>query len=114
MEIDYLNKLVDLSLQIANYVDNHGRNGDTELADKLNLGYRALSSYLRRGATAVINIQTDYQVAIEKREYAELSESEMKEFLEDIFGTEEPETLNDEYKHKIREFVAELLEDDSE
>lgn len=39
----------------------------------------------------------------------------MREFLTDIFGDEESETLDDEYKQKIKDFVIELLKEfDSE
>lgn len=115
MKSDRLNKLVEISLRIANYVDEHGRNGDTDLGDELGLGYRALSSYLRAGAKSIIDIQADYQLAIEKKELAEIGEQEMRDFLTEIFGDEESETLNDEYKRKIKEFVGALLKNgDSE
>ena len=35
----------------------------------------------------------------------------MRDFLTDIFGDEEPETLNEEYKKRIREFVQGILKD---
>lgn len=109
MKRDCINKLVELSLRIANYVDEHGRNGDTDLGDELGLGYRTLSSYLRDGVKAIVEIQEDYQIAMERRELAEINEEEIRDFLTEIFGDEEPETLNDEYKRKIKEFVGTIL-----
>ena len=111
MKSDRLNKLVEISLRIANYVDEHGRNGDTNLGDELGLGYRALSSYLREGVKSIIDIQADYQLAIVKKELAEIGEQEMRDFLTEIFGDEEPETLNNEYKRKIKESVGIILKE---
>ena len=34
-----------------------------------------------------------------------------RDFLTDIFGDEEPETLNEEYKSRIRDFVQGLLKE---
>ena len=109
---DYLCKLAELSLKIANIVDRHGENRDFAFADEIGLGYRALSQYLRQGVKAIIDIQEAYSNAKERTELAELSERDSRDFLKDIFGDEEVDSLNDEYKSKIRAFVSGLLDDD--
>lgn len=114
MKIDYLTKLTEISLRMANIIDRHGENGDFAFADEVGYGYLALSGYLRAGVKAIADIQMDYSNAKSKQHLAELTESQMREFLTDIFGDEEPETLNDEYKQKIKDFVRELLQEDSE
>lgn len=115
MKRDYLIKLAELSLQIANIIDRNDENGNCILAVELGYGYLALSGYLRSGAKAIADIQMDYSDAINAKQMAELSESQMREFLTDIFGDEESETLDDEYKQKIKDFVIELLKEfDSE
>ena len=78
---------------------------------ELGLGYLALSGYLRAGVKAIIDIQNDLANARADREYARISEQSMREFIVDIFVDEEPETLNDEYKKRIRDFVGELLKE---
>ena len=57
MKQDYLCKLAEISLNIANVVDRQGANDDCSLADSLGMGYRALSSYLRQGVKAIVDIQ---------------------------------------------------------
>lgn len=114
MKTDYLNKLAELSLKIANIIDRHGENGDFAFAYEIGLGYLALSGYLRAGVKAIADIQMDYSNAISAKHLAKSSESEMRNFLTDIFGDEEPESLNDEYKQKIKDFVKGLLQEDSE
>ena len=111
MKRDDLAKLSEICLRIANIVDRNGEPGEFELCDELGLGYLALSGYLRAGVKAIIDIQNDLANARADREYARISEQSMREFIVDIFGDEEPETLNDEYKKRIRDFVGELLKE---
>lgn len=112
-KIDYLNKLADLSLRMANIIDRHGENGDFSFADEVGLGYLALSGYLRAGVKAIADIQMDYSNARSKQKLAKQSEENTREFLADIFGDEEPESLSDEHKQKIKDFVAEISKEDS-
>lgn len=114
MNTDYLNRYLQVSLSIANYVDRHGENDDMELADAMGLGYRALSLYLRRGVKEVIDLQDRYSEAVCSKKLAEIGEQSKTDFLTEIFGDEEPETLNDELKAKIKEFVKTLLNDTEE
>ena len=108
---DDLARLSEICLRIASIADRNGESGEFELCDELGLGYLALSSYLRAGVKAIIDIQDDLASARADRKYARISEQSMREFIVDIFGDEEPETLNDEYKKRIRDFVGELLKE---
>lgn len=112
MKTDYLAKLIELSSRIANIVDRKGEQGDYGLADELGLGYLALSGYLRAGAKAVIDMQGECSRAKSNEDIAKGSEEDVRDFLEDIFGDREPDTLNDDYKQKIREFVKSLLDNE--
>ena len=78
------------------------------MSEKLGLGYRALSRYLRSGVKAVIDLQSNYRSANERRMYAESGNKEARQFLEDIFGIEEPETLADIYKERFHKLAAEI------
>lgn len=111
MKRDDLAKLSEICLRIANIADRNGESGEFELCDELGLGYLALSSYLRAGVKAIADIQNDLANARESAHLARVSEESMREFLADIFGDEEPETLNEEYKKRIREFVQGLLKE---
>ena len=105
---DYLCKLSDICLRIANIVDRQGENGSFSLADELGFGYLALSGYLRSGVKAIADMQMDYSNAKSQKQLAEIGEQEMRDFLTDIFGDEEIESINEADKEKIRQFVQEL------
>ena len=116
MKQDYLCKLAEISLNIANVVDRQGANDDCSLADSLGMGYRALSSYLRQGVKAIVDIQERCTGAQERAQLAEISEQSARYFLKDIFGDEEIDSVSDDDKNKIKEFVSALLnsEDDEQ
>lgn len=111
MKRDSLARLSEICLQIASITDRKGETGDTTYCDELGLGYLALSSYLRDGVKSIIDLQNDLANARADRYYTQMSEQSMREFIVDIFGDKEPETLNDEYKKRIRDFVGELLKE---
>lgn len=111
MKRDSLARLSEICLQIASITDRKGESGDTTYCDELGLGYLALSSYLRDGVKSIIDLQNDLANARSDAHLARVGEESMREFLTDIFGDEEPETLNEEYKNRIREFVQELLKE---
>lgn len=111
---DYLCKLAELSLKIANIVDRQGEKLNFSLADEMNLGYRALSQYLRQGVKAIIDMQDAYANAKEKMNLAETSEQGARNFLKDIFGDEDIDSISDENKAKIKEFVSTLFCDDDD
>lgn len=104
-----INYLVKICLDIANIVDRHGEK-DKPYLDELGLGYRALSISLRRGVKAIIDLQDDYSKALECQNCAEIGEKAARDFLQEVFGDEEIDTINDEDKQKIKEFVQQLME----
>lgn len=105
-KIDYLNKLAELSLRMANVIDRRAENGDDSFPSEVGYGYLALSGYLRNGVKAIADIQNAYSNAVEMRKLAEQSERDARAFLVEIFGDEEVDSLKDEYKEKIKNFVA--------
>lgn len=109
---DYLNRLAELSLRIANLIDRRAENGDDSFPSELGYGYLALSGYLRDGVKAIADIQNAYSNAVEMRKLAEQSEHDARAFLVEIFGDEDVDSLNDEYKEKIRNFVAGIFSSD--
>ena len=111
MKRDDLARLAEISLRIASITDRKGETGERSYLDELGLGYLALSSYLRLGVKAIADIQMDLANARANAHLARVSEQSMRDFLTDIFGDEEPETLNEEYKKRIREFVQGILKD---
>lgn len=112
MKKDSLNKMLGIVLRIADIVDRHGEKGEEcYILDELGYGYLALSGYLRDGVKSTIDIQGKYSSLKNRLNYTEESEKDARNFLEDIFGDREPDTLNDEHKEKIREFISNLFKD---
>lgn len=103
-----INYLVKICLDIANIVDRHGEK-DKPYLDELGLGYRALSISLRRGVKAVIDLQDDYSKALEYQNHAEIREKSARDFLQEVFEYEYIDTINNEDKQKIKEFVQQLM-----
>lgn len=110
-KIDPLCRLAELTLRLANIIDRKGEHGDTEIADELGYGYLALSGYLRDGVKAIADFQMDYSNAKSQKELAEISENGARDFLEDIFGDREVDSLNDKAKEEIRDFVQHIFGD---
>jgi hypothetical protein len=103
-----INYLVKICLDIANIVDRHGEK-DKPYLDELGLGYRALSISLRRGMKAVIDLQDDYSKALEYQNNAEIREKSARDFLQEVFEDEYIDTIDNEDKQKIKEFVQQLM-----
>lgn len=112
MKKDSFNKMLGIVLRIADIVDRHGEKGEEcYILDELGYGYLALSGYLRDGVKSAIDIQDKYSSLKNRLNYTEESEKDARNFLEDIFGDRESDTLNDEHKEKIREFISNLFKD---
>ena len=102
--------LIKVVINLANVVDEAGENGKMPYVEELGLGYRALSSYLREGAKAVIDLQHDYHGAIEQMNLAQTGEESARNEMEAIFGDRELETINEKDRERIKDFVSKIIE----
>lgn len=113
MGINYLNNMLKICLNIADYYDNKGDTDedflDDELTEELGLGYRALTNYLRKGVQEVISLQMNYHSACQQRNFEKSIQESQKEYLLDVFGDEEPYSINDKDKQRIKEFVQSIF-----
>ena len=113
MAINYINNFLKIALNIADYYDNKGNNDEDFLEDEMTkeigLGYRALTSYLRKGVQEVITLQSNYHKACEQRNYEKSIQECQREYLLDVFGDEEPYSINDKDKQRIKEFVQSIF-----
>lgn len=64
MKYDYITRLIQVCLDIANLADEKGEQNEFILPE-LGFGYRALSGILRRGCKDIIDLQSKYHAAIE-------------------------------------------------
>lgn len=107
-----MNKLIEVALNIANYVDREGIKNIVEpMCDSMGLGFGTMSNYLRKGAKACIDMQNEYRSMEWSKKRAVDSENDARDFLEEIFGDREPECINDKDKAKIIEFCHQIYEE---
>ena len=115
MKRNNMNYFLKIALDIADYYDNKGNDNEEFLKDKLidelGLGYRALTDYLRKGVQEVISLQTRYHRACEERNYEKSVQESQKKYLLDVFGDEEPYSINDKDKQRIKDFVKGIFEE---
>ena len=108
-----LHRFLQICMDIAEWHDRKGEEDHYwfggELSNGIGLGYKAMTGYLRAGVKEVINLQSKYHHAEERRWLAESNEKEKIEFVLDIFGEEDPETLNDEIKERVKKAVKEII-----
>ena len=110
MRHDYLTRLVQVCLDIANVADERGEAGEPYF-EELGLGYRALSGILRRGCKEIIDLQNNYHGAIEAKNLAKIGEQEAHDILEEMFGDREVYTINDKDKERIKAFVRSITDE---
>ena len=110
MRHDYITRIIQVCLDIANIADEKGEQGEFVLPE-LGLGYRALSGILRRGCKDIIDLQGKYHAAIEGRDLAKIGEKTAYGFLEDIFGDMEIDSINDKDKERIKAFVKQIYDE---
>lgn len=114
MSGDYTNKLIEICLNIADYYDEKLKEDgflDDEMTKFLGLGFRALTTYLRSGARDFIKLKSEYYRECERAKFARASEKEIREYVTNLFGDSEPETLSDEYQQRIKNCVQEILDE---
>lgn len=106
-----MNKMLELCLNIANLIDDWGHEEKPAarlITDELGLGYRALSTSLREGVKAVIDLQARYRGAIETADLAKFGEKCARDFLEDVFGDRDIDSINDSDKERFRELYKKI------
>lgn len=115
MKRNNINNFLKIALDIADYYDTKGNDNEKffkdELTDELGLGYKALTSYLRKGVQEVISLQTNYYKACEERNYEKSVQERQKEYLLDVFGDKEPYSINNKDKQRIKDFVKGIFEE---
>jgi hypothetical protein len=106
-----MNKMLELCLNIANLIDDWGHEEKPAarlIEDELGLGYRALSTSLREGVKDVVDLQARYRGAIETADLAKFGEKCARDFLEDVFGDRDIDSINDSDKERFRKLYKKI------
>ena len=105
--------MLKICLDIADYYDNKGDTDkdflNDELTREIGLGYKALTNYLRKGVQEAITLQSNYHSAYAQKNYQKAVCESQKDYLLDVFGDEEPYSINDKDKQRIKEFVQSIF-----
>ena len=115
MTTNYINRLCQICLDIAEYYDSKGDEEKKflrdDMIDSIGLGYRALTAYLRKGVQEVVTLQGNYHSAREKANYEKSIQESQREYLLDVFGDDEPYSINDRDKQRIKDFVQSIFKE---
>lgn len=106
-----MNRMLELCLNIANLIDEWGHEENPAvrlITDELGLGYRALSTSLREGVKEAVDLQARYRGAIETADFAKCGEKYARDFLGDVFGDRDIDSLNDSDKERFRELYKKI------
>ena len=106
-----MNKMLGLCLNIAELIDEWGHEENQALrliTDELGLGYRALSTSLREGVKEAVDLQARYRGAIETADLAKCGEECARDFLEDVFGDRDIDSINHSDKERFRELYKKI------
>lgn len=106
-------RLIEFCLQLADIAD---QKQETPFNDVLHTGYGAFSSYMRQGVKELIDLKQDYYQALFRKNLAEQSEKDARDFLQECFGDSEIDNINDADKERIialcKQIESEWEEDD--
>lgn len=102
-QINKINRFLEISLNSADLVETF----DTinPFTDRLGLGIRSYSGYIRQGVKEVINLK---QENTDLKDRLEFALDELKGYRE-IIDPDDLDYLTDENKEKIKRFCEELL-----
>lgn len=102
------NRLVDICMRIADETERNAHEKEQIYVQEYGMGYRCITDGLRNGIKAVLDMQLEINNLKDNLKFARMGEKNARDFLLEIFGDAEVDTLNDEYKAKIKEFVQSL------
>jgi len=102
-----IGKTIELLYRIADRID-----GDEYLRnnciDLFGLGCGAMSSQLRTGIQAIVEMRSQLESERANRGFAEIAERDLRDRCEKVFGDREVDTYPDRYLNAIKELVARL------
>lgn len=105
--VNEIGKAIQLLYSIADRMDSdeYLRNNCIDL---FGLGYGAMSSQLRTGIQAIVEMRSQLESERANRGFAEIAERDLRDRCEKIFGDRDIDTYPDRYMDAIKELVARL------
>lgn len=100
-----VNRLIKIMLDLADVADARQ---ETPFDKEMGLGYRAFTSYVRKGVQEIIDLKRDYFSACESREYAKMELKENEKILEQIFGRTDIEVYTDDELARFKALADEI------
>ena len=91
-------RFIQICLQLADIAD---QKKETPFHDELSMGCMAFSGYMRQGVKELIDLKQDYYQALFRKNLAEQSEKDARDFLQECFGDSEIDSINDADKERI-------------
>ena len=100
---------IRIMLAIADYADSEAENGNYEVI-KIGVGARAISSYLRKGASSMINAINSLENIKEGYHNSCAKMSETLLFLDKMIGDYDIDTVEDVLKKSDYEKIRKIIE----
>ena len=91
-------RFIQICLQLADIAD---QKKETPFHDELSMGCKAFSGYMRQGVKEIIDLKQDYFFTLSRMVFAEASEKDARDFLQECFGDSEIDSINDADKERI-------------
>lgn len=110
MRTEYTSKIgraIELLYRIADRIDDDKYLRDNCI-DLFGVGCGAMSSQLRTGIQAIVEMRSQLNEERANRRFAEIAENDLRDRCEKIFGDRDIDTYPDRYMDAIKELVARL------
>lgn len=98
IRMNKLYRLIDFCLQLADIAE---QKRETPFNDVLHTGYGAFSAYMRQGVKEIIDLKQNYYQVLFRKDLAEASEKDARDFIESCFGERDIDSINDADKERI-------------
>ena len=105
--VNEIGKTIQLLYSIADRINDDKYLRDNCI-DLFGVGCGAMSSQLRIGIQAIVEMRSQLESEKANRRYAETAESDLRDRCEKIFGDRDIDTYPDRYMDAIKELVARL------
>lgn len=105
MKNRFLNRFLQVCLDVADWVDASPDPIDNDLCRDIGLGYRVFDRYIRHGVSEVVQLRDALQEARCKADLCKTGEEDLRDRCEYIFGDRDLDSFTEEELGAIKNFV---------